>query len=58
MPFVQIFALWAHKCLIYPTMSKIRIFVTQPNSLEQTNKQISKMFPLGPTIFPFFPVLA
>ena len=53
MRFVQFF-FWGgdHKCLIYPTLSKIRTFLKQPNSLEQPNKQISKK-----KIFPFSPVL-
>ena len=42
MRFVQIFALLAEKCLIYSTLTEIRIFLKQPKILKKPNKQISK----------------
>ena len=39
MRFVHIFVFWG-KYLIYATFGEICIFFKQPNSLEQSNKQI------------------
>ena len=49
MRFVHIFAVLG-KYLIYPTLGEICIFLKQPNSLEQFNKQILEqvsVFTLG-----------